>query len=154
MVRHKYAFSARTISVINHLLVLHFQISAWEHLWQESLVSELLCNPAEKLWESSIRLLPLQQLLIKQRRRLNLPKPRLVLEIMKASFLQRQLYWNHLQVDFKCMFRQCKVLAQPAGEELPEIEKCFPYNPSGKPDCLYGFGIELFLVSAIDSVLC
>ncbi|XP_067313604.1 securin isoform X2 [Pseudorasbora parva] len=25
---------------------------------------------------------------------------------------------------------KCKVLAQPAGEELPEIEKCFPYNPS------------------------
>lgn len=42
------------------------------------------------------------------------------------------------------------MLAQPAGEELPEIEKCFPYNPSGKPYCLYGFGIELFLVSAVD----
>ncbi|XP_067233947.1 securin [Chanodichthys erythropterus] len=25
---------------------------------------------------------------------------------------------------------KCKVLVQPAGEELPEIEKCFPYNPS------------------------
>ncbi|CAM4614637.1 unnamed protein product [Leuciscus chuanchicus] len=25
---------------------------------------------------------------------------------------------------------KCKVLAQPPGEELPEIEKCFPYNPS------------------------
>ncbi|XP_048032766.1 securin [Megalobrama amblycephala] len=37
---------------------------------------------------------------------------------------------------------KCKVLAQPAGEELPEIEKCFPYNPSefetySVPDELY-----------------
>lgn len=35
------------------------------------------------------------------------------------------------------MFHQCKVLTQPPGKELPEIEKCFPYNPSGKPVCCF-----------------
>ncbi|XP_018971060.2 securin-like [Cyprinus carpio] len=37
---------------------------------------------------------------------------------------------------------KCKVPAQPASEELPEIEKCFPYDPSefetyGVPDEVY-----------------
>ncbi|KAK7137987.1 hypothetical protein R3I94_013581 [Phoxinus phoxinus] len=43
---------------------------------------------------------------------------------------------------------KCKVLAPPAGEELPEIEKCFPYNPSefetyGVPDEVYLSGFSL-----------
>ncbi|XP_016310401.1 securin-like [Sinocyclocheilus anshuiensis] len=37
---------------------------------------------------------------------------------------------------------KCKVSAQPASEELPEIEKCYPYNPNefetcGVPDEVY-----------------
>lgn len=49
------------------------------------------------------------------------------------------------------LFHQCKVPVQPANEELPEIEKCFPYNPSGKTDLLfYGFKTKL-LTSALDN---
>lgn len=36
-------------------------------------------------------------------------------------------------------FFQCKVPPQPVGEEYTEIEKCFPYDPSGESVCSFVF---------------
>lgn len=55
----------------------------------------------------------------------------------------------------KCVLLQCKVPAQPASAELPEIEKCFPYDPSGKTGLLFhGFKTKLLTSALVNSVPC